>query len=110
MTFDIEEMLSGELLNPNRKTIMRRPRYNPVKKERNPNKHHGITTKQAIIIGAGAGIISALLPSVPTIVKFWNDDTEVSIFGIKMPYSRFLRYWVTGSAIALFALWYKFRK
>ncbi len=74
------------------------------------NKHHGISTKQAIVIGAGAGIISALLPSVPTIVKFWNDDTEVSIFGYKTKYSTFLKYWVGASVIGLLVLWYRFRK
>ena len=85
--------------------------YNPVKSvAKHHNNHHMLTTRNAIIIGAGAGIISALLPSVPTIVKFWNDETPVSFLGIRTTYDKFLRVWVAGSAIALTALFLRFRK
>ena len=60
-----------------------------------------IVTKDVLMIAAAAGIVSALLPSVPTIVRYWEDETEVSVFGQKMPYSTFLKWWVGLSVVGL---------
>lgn len=54
------------------------------------------TNTNALKIGVIAGVVSALLPSVPTIVKFSNDDTPVKIpiINITMPYNKFLFIWI----------------
>lgn len=57
--------------------------------------------KTILAIAAGAGIISALLPSVPTIVRFWDDDTPITVLGHEMPYSQFLHIWVALLVIGL---------
>lgn len=72
-------------------------------------KHH-IGTQQIMLIAAAAGIVSALLPSIPTVVRFWEDETEVTVFGRKMKYSEFLRWWVGLSAVGLGVIWSEFRR
>jgi len=67
--------------------------------------HEGITTQQIIFVSAAAGVISALLPSVPTIVRFWEDETEVTILGQKMRYCDFLKRWVVLSGLGLLVIW-----
>ena len=67
--------------------------------------HEGITTQQIIFVSAAAGVISALLPSVPTIVRFWEDETEVTILGQKMRYCDFLKRWVVLSSLGLLVMW-----
>ena len=72
--------------------------------------HEGITTQQIIFVSAAAGVISALLPSVPTIVRFWEDETEVTVLGQKMRYCDFLKKWVALSALGLLVVWGVFKK
>lgn len=63
-----------------------------------------VDPNQALMIGALAGVAGSLLPSVPMIVKYWNDDTPVTIFGKVMPYKSFLRGWLITSGAGLFFL------
>lgn len=65
--------------------------------------------KRILMIAAVAGIVSALLPSIPTVVRYWNDDTQVSIMGREISYHNFLKGWLVLSGIGLLFLfaWYK---
>lgn len=58
------------------------------------------------MIGVIAGVVSALLPSIPTIVKFSNDNTPVNIplLNITMPYNQFLFIWIVISAVIIWIL------
>lgn len=76
----------------------------------NKRKRAHISREQVIMIAAAAGLVSALLPSVPTIVKFWQDETEVSFFGIKTKYNSFLKVWVIASAIGLGYIFWRIKK
>ena len=69
-----------------------------------------VSTEQVMLIAAAAGIVSALLPSVPTIVRFWEDETEVTVLGQKMRYCDFLKKWVALSALGLLVVWGVFKK
>lgn len=60
-----------------------------------------IKAEHILLISAGAGLVSALLPSVPTIVRYFGDETPVSVFGVQMPYNRFLKGWLFASALGL---------
>jgi hypothetical protein len=57
-----------------------------------------IKTEHILLISAGAGLVSALLPSVPTIVRYWDDTTPV--LGL-VPYNRFLKGWLVASLCGL---------
>ena len=76
-------------------------------RRRNPEAEN---RREIMMFAVMAGLVSALLPSVPTLVKYWSDDTEVTVFGRKMKYSTFLHWWVAASTIGLGVLWWKFRK
>jgi hypothetical protein len=60
--------------------------------------------KDVIKVAALAGIISALLPSVPTIVRYWGDTTEVGVLGRTMPYNQFLKIWLVASVAGIVVL------
>jgi len=79
-----------------------------VKHEHHAVKHHS-TRRDIMMIAVMAGLVSALLPSIPTIVRWKDDQTEVTVFGWKMPYSTFLKWWVAASAVGLGLLYFKFR-
>jgi hypothetical protein len=72
-------------------------------------RQHGVTEKQVLMIAAGAGIISALLPSVPTVIRYWNDQTKVTVFGREISYHAFLKGWLIASALGLGLLFYKYK-
>ena len=69
-----------------------------------------VSTEQVMLIAAAAGIVSALLPSVPTIVRFWEDETEVTVLGQKMRYCDFLKKWLGVSILGLLVVWGKIKK
>ena len=69
-----------------------------------------VSTEQVMLIAAAAGIVSALLPSVPTIVRFWEDETEVTVLGQKMRYCDFLKKWLGVSILGLLVVWGVFKK
>ena len=66
--------------------------------------------KKVLMIGVVAGIVSALMPSVPTILRFWNDPHECEVMGFKFRYKDFLHVWVLASAIFVGYIAYKFMK
>lgn len=70
----------------------------------------GASKRDVMLIAVMAGLVSALLPSVPTLVRYAGDTTEISVFGCKMPYNTFLKWWVLASAVGLGLVWWKFRK
>ena len=69
-----------------------------------------VSTEQVMLIAAAAGIVSALLPSVPTIVRFWEDETEVTVLGQKMRYCDFLKKWLGVSILGLLVVWGEIKK
>lgn len=52
-------------------------------------------------------LVSALLPSVPTILKYYKDKEEVEIpgTGLKMPYQKFLLIWIIISFLIMIWVW-----
>lgn len=52
-------------------------------------------------------LVSALLPSIPTILKYWKDreEIEIPLTGIKMAYQKFLFFWLIISFMILIFVW-----
>ena len=64
--------------------------------------------KKVLMIGVIAGIVSALMPSVPTILRFWNDPHECEVLGFKFKYKDFLHIWAFSSAVLVGYVAYRF--
>jgi len=81
-----------------------------VKHEHHVAVHKAVSANRDIMmIALMAGLVSALLPSVPTILVYWNSTQEVNFFGLKLPYNKFLKYWLIASGLSLALLYWKFR-
>jgi hypothetical protein len=54
-------------------------------------------------------LISAMLPSIPTILKYWKDNEmlEIPFIKLEIPYQKFLIFWVILSAFVLIIVWRK---
>lgn len=76
----------------------------------NKHKNRHIKSSDILLISVMAGLVSAALPSIPTVVKFMGDTTEVSVFGYKIPYNKFLKVWLIASGVGLAYVFWRFKK
>lgn len=67
-----------------------------------------------IKIGVIAGVVSAMIPSIPTVVRFWADEKErnriLNLWGFEIRQWDFMIIWLILTVIIIIVIFVLFRK